>query len=86
MFTLKQLFPSVSQEVRFSFGKHIAQSFKTRFKKEPDKIDEDGFVVCIYPDTFQRQARIIYGRWKKRQPLKRRRKRITATEKVRVNG
>lgn len=92
-FTIKKLFGRVDlpedqlREHRFKVGISIKNSWWNRTFTNTEKIEEDGFSVCVYPDQFERYAKRIADRYitGKALPLKPKRKRVN-TVKVNTNG
>ncbi len=79
-FTVKTLFKRVdldSEAIRshqFQVGKSIKNSWWNRNSTNVERVSEDGFMVCSYPDDFIRIASVISKRYitKHNLPLKKR--------------
>lgn len=68
--TIKQLFPLLSDKHRLWLGKSVASSFIATYKRNPEKVDEDGLKVYDYPQLFHRKIETIFNRFRKKVKVK----------------
>lgn len=80
--TVKELFPQLTHRHRTWIGYALVASFKSVRGVAPNKVMENGQMVCDYPEDFREYIGRIYKRFVKKvgeiQPPKQKRPRLKA--------
>jgi hypothetical protein len=63
-FTIKNLVGTMPDKHRMYLGGHIAKRYRELFTEPLQRIEEDGFQVCCYPDEYRAEAERILAQYK----------------------